>query len=118
MRSKIIAAIVAVASLSPAAGLALPFSPTPQGLAAHLNGVNWNDGKPRVFSGLRDCYYNAGAGIYGCYYGYVKVTDPVRGSVLCEIQKRDGSGWAVTYLDGNKYANNYLLGPTYPCRQL
>lgn len=115
MKTKIFAGFAAFASLIPTAALAFPFSPTPEGFAAHLSSVNWNDGKPRVFSGLRDCYHSET--IYRCKYGYVKVSDPVRGSILCEIQQNDFQS-AVAYLNGEGYANNYLMGATYPCRQL
>ena len=112
MNAKWLLSAAAFAVSFPAAALALPFSPTPQGFTTYLNNTGWNDGKSRQFSGLRDCYQSPGYDRYSCKYGYVKITDPVRGSVLCELQQTEWK-YAVRYLNGQVNS-----GPAYPCRSL
>ena len=119
MKIKIISTLSAVAILVPAAAFALPFAPTAEGFTAQLNSIEWDDGKRRVFSGLRGCKYEEFDGqllfqSYYCRYGYVKISDPVRGTIFCEIQKRNGPQ-AITYVP---LRDKYLWGETYPCKQL
>ncbi len=90
----------------------LSFDPTPEGLTNYLNQFEWKDGKSRVFSGLRDCRKEQNNS-YGCSYGYVQITDPVRGTQLCELQKHGTTGYAIFVWNQSEY-----IGNGYPCRQL
>ena len=121
MKRKIVAALAVVSPLIPTAAFALPFSATPEGFAAYLSALDWDDGKTRKFSGLRGCrkgilFGNTGF-YYNCEYGYVRIDDPVRGSIFCEIQKIDRyyKDYAVTWDSINKIVNQ---GSPYPCRKL
>lgn len=105
---------VSVCCLYSPAASAFPFEETPDSFATYLNGIEWNDGKSRVFSGLLGCrrsYINPSRW-YGCRHGYVEIEDRVRGNILCEIQIFD-YGMSVEYNKGK-----VKHGQAYPCREL
>jgi len=98
--------------------VAMPFSPNPSSFASYLSRIDWDDGKPRKFSGLRGCRKAIfwGDTWYECKYGYVRIDDPVRGSIYCEIQEqKQHTGYAVSWNSGD---NRVSHGNTYPCRRL
>lgn len=83
-------------------------------IANNVNSLEWPDGKRRVFSGLRQCYQIRKApDWYGCEYAYMKIMDPVRGTLFCEL-RRDAAGgrqWALAYIYGQ-----YHVGTAGACK--
>jgi hypothetical protein len=112
MIKKLLASIVASTCLLAGNALALPFQPNPQSFASYLNSLKWQDGKTRVFSNLRECV--ARVNVYECRYGYVAISDPVRGKIFCELQMiNEGfNRMAVWY-----YNAKVQHGAAYPCRK-
>ena len=110
-----VATICTLLAATPA--VAMPFSPNPSSFASYLSRIDWDDGKLRKFSGLRDCRKSTFAGDtwYTCKYGYVRIDDPVRGSIFCEIQKKQDTGYVVSWNSVNKRVSH---GNTYPCKRL
>ena len=104
--------LIAVGTIVPPA-LSFPFAPTSDGLAAFLNSRKWEDGKKRTFSGLRKCekwssYW------YGCRYGYIRIVDPVRGVLFCELRPDPYGGNAV---QASREGAVVVNGQISPCRK-
>ena len=112
MIRKLLASIVASACLTAGDALALPFQPNSTSFANYLNSMKWQDGKTRVFSDLGECVARGNA--YECRYGYVKISDPVRGKIFCELQMINErfNRMAVWYYNGQ-----VQHGAAYPCRK-
>jgi hypothetical protein len=118
MRSAAFGIALLCSSLVSAPAFAMPFAPNPSSFASYLSRINWDDGKPRKFSGLRGCRKANffGDTWYECEYGYVRIDDPVRGSIFCEIQKQDQyENYAVSWNSGDDRVTH---GSPYPCRKL
>lgn len=110
------AALCTLFAATPA--VAMPFSPNPSSFASYLGRIDWDDGKTRKFSGLRGCSksFLGETTFYSCKYGYVRIDDPVRGSIYCEIQKLKYS--TVNAVTWNSKGNRVSHGNPYPCRNL
>ena len=75
----------------------LPFYPDAKSFAYYLNNYGeWRDGKKRMFKDLGNCTSERDTGYevsdrkefaYSCAYGYVTVSDPIRGKIFCELSE-------------------------------
>ena len=109
---KLFQTILALSMIVAGDALAFPFQSNPQSFASYLNSLKWQDGKTRVFSNLGECV--ARVNVYECRYGYVTISDPVRGKIFCELQMiNEGfNRMAVWY-----YNAKVQHGAAYPCRK-
>ena len=127
MRRKVLSFIVAAASLSGigSPAYALPFQPNAASFTKYINSLDWEDGKKRTFSGLRGCEYSdftgtmLGLQFYKCRHGYVKIQDPVRGGIFCELQPIHSplDGIVIHSSFGGSSGPSVKFGNTYPCRK-
>ena len=103
-RQILLAAVTSCVAVSSSPAYALPFAPNVKSFTSYLNSLSWDDGKERIFSGLRKCEHvelpSMGLEAYDCDYAYVKIKDPIRGTIFCEITAGYGDNNAVYYNSG------------------
>ena len=114
MKFKILGLVAIVACFHTVAASAnywkLSFDPDPQSFTEHLNKIEWLDGKTRVFSEISGCKRNNLGDTFSCSFGIVKITDPIRGTQLCQLKSDSLDGVAVGWYQGAR------LGSPYRCR--
>ena len=117
---KLFQTLIAFSMIVAGDALALPFQADPQSFTSYLNQLKWNDGKRRVFANLSSCEETSPKSQrkgYFCEFGYVTISDPVRGRIFCELQKKDWFG-VVSHLSRHDGTNTTIEhGNAYPCRK-
>lgn len=115
MRRIALPVAIFVSVISSGYAIAFPFRPNPQDFQQYLNSRGgWNDGKKRTFSGLRNCVDIPEVDMYSCNNGYIKIEDPVKGTIFCELQRVNNIGSAVVfYLEGG-----VKHGSPFPCKNI